>query len=428
MRVYFHTFGCKANQYDTEFVRQALEAAGATTVVSPEHADAAVVNSCTVTHVGEGKMRGLVRRLQRVKPDINTVVMGCAAAVDEGVIAALPGVTDVIAGANADGVLNALGLSTVVDPILRTFGKGSRAWLKIQDGCDEHCTFCATTIARGAHRSRAADDIVEEALLLAERHHELVITGVHIGSYGNELEGVSLGKLVVRLVRDVPNVRFRLSSLEATEVEDVLIELMASEPHRLAPHLHAPLQSGSDRVLKRMGRHWYTAQTYRERCEQMAGTLRTFGLGADVMVGFPGETDADHAATLQLIRDLPYTYLHVFPYSERPNTAALRLGVAVPPDVVSVRAKELRDLAARRGAEYRLRQHGRVADVVVLDRRRGKYRGLTEDYLDVAVCANQHVAARFQGYLTHGPNRTLRADAADCERQHQDLRREQTLV
>src|SRR5207249_597885 len=214
------TFGCKANQYDTEIVRQALEDAGAAVVADLADADAAVVNSCTVTHVAEAKMRGLVRRIARRRPSATTVVMGCAAALDDGSIAALPGVAGVVGGADPARVLELLGLpSTGVDPALRAFTRGGRGWLRIQDGCDEHCTFCATTLARGANRSRPPAEIVAEALALAQVHPEIVLTGIHIGTYGADLAHQSLGRLLERLVREVPAVRFRLSSVEATEVD-----------------------------------------------------------------------------------------------------------------------------------------------------------------------------------------------------------------
>jgi threonylcarbamoyladenosine tRNA methylthiotransferase MtaB len=401
MRVYLHTLGCKANQYDTEVVRQALSAAGAVAVDHPSQADAAVVNSCTVTHVAEAKLRGLIRRLARSHPDIRTVVMGCAAALDDGAIARLPGVEGVIAGADPAGVLSALGLPAAQsNAVLRQFTQGSRAWLKIQDGCDEHCTFCATTLARGANRSRPVHELVEEARLLAGRHQEIVLTGVHIGSYGQDgQDGSSLSRLVEALVLRVPGVRFRLSSVEATEVDDRLAELMVAAPDRLAPHLHAPLQSGSDRVLKRMGRHWYTATSYRERIAWLAGRLPWFGLGADVIVGFPGETARDHAATLELVRDLPYTYLHVFPYSERPGASARRLGRPVDPRLAAARGEELRELAAAHRDHYHARRDGAVADVVLLGRHHGRIEGLTEDYLTVYFPAEQHRAPRLEARL-----------------------------
>jgi len=209
----------------------------------------------------------------------------------------------------------------------------------------------------------------------------------------------------------VPRVRFRLSSVEATEVDDPLAELMVAEPARLAPHLHAPLQSGSDRVLKRMGRYWYTAAQYRARIEWLAARLPRFGLGADVIVGFPGETERDHAATAALVRALPFTYLHVFPYSERPGAAARRLGRPVAPPEAAWRGAELRAVAAARGAAYRAARAGGAADVVLLRRQAGQYEGLTEDYLTVCVPAGAPVAPRLNATLKREGN-TLVAEAA----------------
>lgn len=405
--VYLHTFGCKANQYDTELVRQALTEAGVAVVDDPARADAAVVNSCTVTHVSEAKMRGLVRRLARGNDTMRTVVMGCAAALDDGVIAYLPGVVDVVGGADPGRVLTALGVPAVArDPVLHQFARGGRAWLKIQDGCDEHCTFCATTLARGANRSRPVETIVREAQTLAGAHAELVLTGVHIGTYGRDLGGgPTLGSLVETLVERVSDVRFRLSSVEATEVDDRLAHVMVQAPERLAPHLHAPLQSGSDRVLKRMGRHWYTARAYRERIEWLAAQLPVMGLGADVIVGFPGETRADHDATVRLVEALPFTYLHVFPYSERPGASARKLGRAVAPGAARQRSQELRERAAAKGTSYRAAREGGTADVVALRRLGGRAEGVTGDYLTVCFPPDSRAVRRFRA--------TLKLDAGD---------------
>jgi len=389
VNVLLHTFGCKANQYDTEVIRQRLEDAGCRIVPSAEEADAAVVNSCTVTHVGEAKMRGLVRRLARQRPGLRTVVMGCAAALDTGRIAALPGVAAVVGGADAARVAEALGVGGAPQSVLRGFSDSSRAWLKIQDGCDEHCTFCATTLARGDNRSRDPETLVAEARALAARHAEIVLTGVHIGTYGCERPGgTTLSRLAARLIEAVPEVRFRLSSVEATEVDELLERLMAEAPDRLAPHLHAPLQSGSDRVLKRMGRHWYTAGAYRRRIERLAGRVRPLGLGADIIVGFPGETDADHRATTTLVEALPFTYLHVFPYSPREGTAAPRYGAPPAPELVRARSAELRALARRKAAAHRAARVGETADLVLEARQAGVRGALTEDYLPVQVPAD----------------------------------------
>jgi len=388
VKVFLHTFGCKANQYDSEVVRQRLEDAGCTIVATPEAADAAVVNSCTVTHVGEGKMRGFVRRIARRRPGLRTVVMGCAAALDDGRIAALPSVSCVVGGADPERVAVALGVGGARAAALRGYRDSSRAWLKVQDGCDEHCTFCATTLARGANVSRDPEAIVGEARLLAARHAELVLTGVHIGSYGSDLgNGWTLARLAQALIERVPGVRLRLSSVEATEVDSRMESLMVEAPDRLAPHLHAPLQSGSDRMLRRMGRHWYTAAEYRRRVERLAERVRPLGLGADLIVGFPGETDADHRATVALVEALPFTYLHVFPYSPREGTAAPRLGAAPRPDVVRERGAQLRAVAACKQASHRAARAGARADLVLEGRQGGLRDALSEDYLNVRVPA-----------------------------------------
>ncbi len=414
MKVYFHTFGCKANQYDTALVRQAFADQGAVVVDDPAAADVAVVNSCTVTHESEAKLGRLVRRLARGSGRLETVVMGCAAALDNGRIAGLPSVRAVVGGAEPARVLRAAGLASPPFPLsaTRRGGQGvrSRGLLKIQDGCDEHCTFCATTLARGANRSRTIAELVEEARELAQYHAEIVLTGIHIGTYGQDrltdpgrksgvetkpgTSGVpdprarargqsTLGRLLEALISAVPSVRFRLSSIEATEVDDTIARLLIEAPAHLAAHLHAPLQSGSNRILKRMGRHWYTAESYRARLEWLAERLPVFGLGADIIAGFPGENEADHRQTVALVDALPFTYLHVFPYSERPGAAAGRLGERLPPGAIRERARELRECGEAKARSHRARRHGQRADGVVCGRGAGKVEVLTEDYLSV---------------------------------------------
>ena len=388
MRVYLRTFGCRANQYDSETARAMIEAAGHEIVAAAAQADVAVFNSCAVTSEAEADLRHAVRRAARERPGLRSVIMGCAtglaAAHHDDKLRALPGVEHLVAGADMPALAAALDLEPDI-AITRAASQTSvRALLRVQDGCDEHCTFCATTLARGASRSRDVGDLVAEAAQLAERHAEIVITGIHIGSYGRDI-GSSLGALMQRLVHDVPRVRFRLSSLEATEVDDRLFALLTQDASRVAPHLHAPLQSGSDRLLKRMGRHWYTAARYAAVVERLVAAHPVFGLGADIIVGFPGEAEADHAATIELVERLPFTYLHVFPFSLRPGTAAERLGARVESAVAGERARQLREIAARKAAAYWASRSGGLADVVVV---RGgpdvrEREGVTEDYLTV---------------------------------------------
>jgi threonylcarbamoyladenosine tRNA methylthiotransferase MtaB len=400
VNVYFHTFGCKANQYDTALVRQAFAEQGLVAVDDPAAADLAIVNSCTVTQESEAKLGRLIRRLAR-RGGVETVVMGCAAARDGGAIAALPSVRAVVGGADPAQVLQAAGFASPLSargphPLTPSpGGRGGttgrfRGLLKIQDGCDEHCTFCATTIARGANRSRGIPELVEEATALAEHHAEIVLTGIHIGTYGQDREGGAgsgtprlLGELLEALISAVPQVRFRLSSIEATEVDDTIARLLIEAPANLAAHLHAPLQSGSNRILKRMGRHWYTAESYRARLEWLAERLPVFGLGADIIAGFPGEGDGDHRETIALVDALPFTYLHVFPYSERPGAASGRLGERLPPGAIRARARELRECGDAKARAYRARRCGQRADGVMCGRGDGKIEVLTEDYLSI---------------------------------------------
>ncbi|HEX6809683.1 MAG TPA: MiaB/RimO family radical SAM methylthiotransferase [Gemmatimonadaceae bacterium] len=379
MKVYLQTFGCRANQYDSEVVRALLEGGGAELVAKVADADAAVFNSCAVTAAAEADLRQAVRRAARRRPGMASVVMGCAAARDPEGIAALPGVARVVPGAGGAEVAAALGIAAGGAPPARQ--TGTRALLRIQDGCDEHCTFCATTLARGANRSRPLSDLVEEAERLAEHHREIVLTGVHIGSYGRDT-GSSLGELVDALVRAAPSARFRLSSVEATEVDDRLRDRLRAHDGGLVPYLHAPLQSGSDLVLRRMGRHWYTASTYARAIERIVGDAAVFGLGADVIAGFPGETEDDHRATMSLVTSLPFTSLHVFPYSPRPGTAAQRIAEPVASTDVARRADELRAASARLATDYRARRDGGAADVIIIGDRAHRS-GLTEDYLSV---------------------------------------------
>jgi threonylcarbamoyladenosine tRNA methylthiotransferase MtaB len=403
MRVHYHTFGCKANQYDTERMRQELEARGASSVADPRDAEVVVVNTCTVTNQADAQARRFVRRVHRERPGARIVVAGCSAALRPDDYRALPGVVEVVPGHDPVGVASAsagaptgalvqLGVRRDLDrldtepvggELLRRREGATRGWLKVQDGCDRKCSFCATRLARGASRSRSPDEVVAEARGLARHHPELVLTGVHIGHYGRDLEPrTTLGRLVGALLDAVPDTRLRLGSVEATEIDDGLLDLLARSGGRVAPHLHMPLQSGADPVLRLM-RRWHTREQYRRRALDIAERLPILGLGADVITGFPGETDADHEATRRLVEELPFTYLHVFPFSPRDATVAADLAVErpVPQRVAGERSRELRELVADKGAAYRGRRIGGSAEVVL----EGRGSGLTGDYLRVAV-------------------------------------------
>jgi threonylcarbamoyladenosine tRNA methylthiotransferase MtaB len=368
-----------------------------------DRADVCVVNTCTVTNRADAEARAVVRRIRRENPEARVVVVGCSAALRaeayremEEVAAVVEGHDPVAVAEAASGVAPApvqIELRTPLDRIdtepvggelLQRRRGASRGWLKVQDGCDRKCSFCATRLARGASRSRPPEEVVAEARLLARRHPELVVTGIHIGHYGRDLEpSWTLSGLVARLLERVPEARFRLGSVEATEVDDLLLHLLETSDGRLAPHLHMPLQSGADPVLRRM-RRWHTREQYRRRALEIAARVSPLGLGGDVITGFPGETGADHAATRGLVEELPFTYLHVFPFSPRSGTVASDLVRAdpVPQRVAGERSRDLRLLAREKGLGHRSARLGEEARVV-LEGEGGS--ALTGDYLRVEV-------------------------------------------
>ena len=383
-------------------MRQELEARGSSTAEKASEAEVIVVNTCTVTNQADAEARRFIRRMHRQYPDARMVVAGCSAVLRGDDYETMGGVADVVEGhdavkvATAVGSWNGTGLTQIQlrasldridhEPVggelLRTRLGAARGWLKIQDGCDRKCSFCATRLARGASRSRPPREVVAEAALLAKRHAELVLTGIHIGHYGADLDPpLTLAQLCATLLDAVPDVRFRIGSVEATEVDQLLIELMESSEGKLAPHLHMPLQSGADPVLRLM-RRWHTREEYRVRALEIAERIFPLGLGADVITGFPGETDDDHAVTRALIEEIPFTYLHVFPFSPRKNTVAEGLPAPVPQRIAGDRARELRMLAQDQGASYRMRRSGSAATVVV-EGEGGS--GVTGDYLRVGV-------------------------------------------
>jgi threonylcarbamoyladenosine tRNA methylthiotransferase MtaB len=377
-------------------MRQELEALGARTTSHPPEARVCVVNTCTVTNQADADARRFIRRLRREHPGVQVVVAGCSSALRPQAYREMDGVVGVVEGHDPAEVVRVVegGCGGVLPPtstravpgepgsLLTHRAGGARGWLKIQDGCDRKCSFCATRLARGPSRSRPPDEVVAEARLLSLSHPELVLTGIHIGHYGKDLDRPTpLARLVALLLDQVPHVRFRLGSVEATEVDALLLDLLETSGGNLAPHLHMPLQSGSDAVLGRM-RRWHTREAYRRRALQVAARIPVLGLGADVITGFPGETAEDHTQTRLLVEELPFTYLHVFPFSPRAGTPAADLGNPVPQRVAGERSRELREMVLDKGRRYREGRLGGLARVVLEGD--GGW-ALTGDYLRVEV-------------------------------------------
>ena len=398
--VAFTTLGCRLNQVDTQQLQTLCEARGFRTVPVEAPADVVVVNTCTVTARAEFSDRQAIRRAARVSPRARLVVTGCWAQTSPGDVAGLREV-DLVVG-NADkGRLPALlddllaGRIQVSDiagertlpavPAARVAGR-SRAFLKIQDGCQHRCAFCIVPFARGQSRSLEPKVALDQARLLVEAGHpEIVLTGVDLGHYGADLiPRTTLATLLQELV-EIPGLRWvRLSSVLPAYFTPALTEVVTSSPV-IAPHFHIPLQSGSDRVLRLMRRPYNTLR-YRRLVERLATAIPSLGLGADVIVGFPGERDADFAETLALIEALPFSYLHVFPYSARRGTEAATLAGVVDERTIARRSTRLRDLARAKSLAFRRGLVGSLEEVLVLetrDRATGRLTGLTGNYVEV---------------------------------------------
>jgi threonylcarbamoyladenosine tRNA methylthiotransferase MtaB len=386
------TLGCKVNQYETQYAREMLEANGYREAADGEPADLCLVNTCTVTHEADAKGRQAIRRLARDNPGAAIVVMGCFATRAPETVARLPGVVKVVTDKArlAEG-LREFGVSAVPRGITR-FDGHQRAFVKVQDGCLLNCTYCIIPQVRPVLRSRPPEEIIAEVRGLVDRGcQEIVLTGVHLGHYGIDL---SRGRPkdqwrrlwhLLELLADLPgDFRIRLSSLEAAEVRDELVRVLAGHP-RVCPHLHLCLQSGSDRILAAMRRR-YRSAGFLERCRRLRAALDEPAFTTDVIVGFPGETDADFEATCRVLREVGFCKVHVFSYSPRQGTPAASLAGTVPPAVVARRREQLLALEAEMAAAYYRRLIGRRLDVLVEGadgRRPGWVRGTSCRYAPV---------------------------------------------
>ncbi len=365
------TLGCKVNQYETQYVQEMLEGAGYVAAAEGEPADLCVVNTCTVTAEGDAKGRQLVRRLHRENPAAALVVMGCYATRDPETVRRLPGVASVITDKErlAEG-LRPYGVAAAPAGISR-FDGHQRAFVKVQDGCLLNCSYCIIPAVRPVLRSRPPEVIEEEVgRLVAAGYREVVLTGIHLGHYGIDLSRgrpkaawIRLWHLLERLAALPGDFRIRLSSLEAAEARDDLVRVLRDCP-QICPHLHLCLQSGSDRVLARMKRR-YRSEGFLERCRRIRAALDRPALTTDVIVGFPGETDADFEATCRVVREAGFAKVHCFTYSPREGTPAAAWNEAVPPTVVRTRRQRLQELGDELADAYARSLLGRRLDVLV---------------------------------------------------------------
>ena len=434
------TMGCKVNQYDTQSMQETLLHNGYTVVEDTPRADLYLINTCTVTNAADQKARQVIRRALRENPDAKVLVTGCYAESDRGAIEQIPGVTCVFGNrekADFQTYLDALDaeigrrdipvptpsgrrdlpVSTPADlprstpktllplqPVqhdavreharfssgVSSAGKRTRALIKVQDGCSAFCTYCIIPYVRGRMTSRPLADIVEEARRIADNGiKEIVITGVHLGAYGLDTgRDKNIADILERIHGIDGIARIRFSSIEPMYFPDILAERMAALP-KCMPHFHLPLQSGSDNILRRMRRRYTTAQF-----AYLVEKLRTLftddvGMTTDIMVGFPGESEADFETSLGFVEQIGFSQLHVFRYSPRKGTPAATYEDAVSPHVSAARSREMIQLGERLGTAFRRRMLGKHAELLVEDSREGKAQnhltGFTDNYLRVLV-------------------------------------------
>jgi threonylcarbamoyladenosine tRNA methylthiotransferase MtaB len=410
----FATLGCRLNQVESQEMRALVEHAGFRAVDEGEPAQFYVVNTCTVTSRADFSDRQAIRRITRANPDALVVVTGCLAQTDPAALARMPGVDLVLGNAEKYRLPELLGslarrdrpvvqVGPIADarqllsaPLSRMDGR-SRAFVKIQDGCQHRCAFCIVPAARGRSRSQEPKVLVEQVETLVQAGYgEITLTGVDIGHYGSDLfPRTSLAALVARLAEVGGLHWLRLSSVLPAYFTPELIEAVTTIPV-VARHLHLPLQSGSDRVLRLMRRP-YNARMYRALAERLADAVPDLGLGADVIVGHPGEQDVDFEETIAFVADLPLSYLHVFGYSDRRGTEAARMQDRVAASTIRERSARLRALGMEKSAAFRRRQLGRAVEVLVLEGRKvdGAWTGLTSNYVEVRFAGPEGLGRRF---------------------------------
>ncbi|WP_321991961.1 tRNA (N(6)-L-threonylcarbamoyladenosine(37)-C(2))-methylthiotransferase MtaB [Marispirochaeta aestuarii] len=418
MRVAFYTLGCKLNQCESEALASSFGSQGFFLVSPSEPADLYVVNTCTVTSKSEQKARRMIRKYSRENPESLVIVTGCYAQMDPEVFQSLGSRVIVVSGDQKDRLLrlpvylNESGCAAAagMDEVRRalgmvgegetdrfsfdapSFSSHSRAYLKIQDGCDNRCSYCRVTLARGDSVSLALDEVLHRAVRLEEAgFDEIILTGINLSQYASGVQNLS--GLVGELLSATRRTRFRLSSLEPDYLIPENTDVFADP--RVCPHFHIPVQSGDDGILRRMARR-YDSVRVREAFDLLRGLKADPFIAADIIVGFPGETDAAFQSTRKLLEELRPAALHVFPFSARPGTAAAAFAEHVPERITGIRTAELRTISETLHAEYLQRWNGRSEEVLVevspTDTREG--RGITGNYLRVRIPGGQGTAYR----------------------------------
>ena len=398
------TLGCKVNQYDSAAIEEALTKEGWSIVDFKTPADLYIINTCTVTHKTDYQSRQLIRRAQKTNPRARIIVTGCYAQAAPASLQKIPGVslilgnrekqriTDFITGQPLDNAHPQVVVSSIkeaftfTDPPLRSFSKHTRAFLKIQDGCESFCSYCIVPHVRGKCRSLYPKDVLQRlATLASQGYKEVVLTGIHLSAYGiDHTPHSSLLELMQSIERTKPLPRIRLSSLEPMDISPELADLISSSS-TICPHLHLPLQSGDDDVLQRMKRP-YNRSDFAAIIAELVSKIPHLCLGVDVMVGFPGETEVQFENTYNLLNDLPISYFHIFPYSRRENTEAASFPDQTSPATIKSRKNRLTQLNKQKINNFYSRYLGKTLKVLfedTRDRKSGLLKGRSRNYIPV---------------------------------------------
>jgi threonylcarbamoyladenosine tRNA methylthiotransferase MtaB len=422
-RFHLQNFGCRATQADGAAIESQLAARGLEQA-NRDQADIVILNTCTVTSAADDDARSAIRRAHRENPNARILVTGCYAQRAPEELAAMPGVAWVVGNSHKTSIAELIANETpyhggilsgdifqtdaiLTAPVAEASGDRTRPNLKIQDGCHNRCSFCIIPFVRGRSRFVPPDQVVEQVRAISRSHREIVLSGINLGRWGRQSgSNLRLPDLIRRLLHETPVELIRLSSVEPMDFSNDLLELMASSP-RIAKHVHAPLQSGSDTILRRMFRK-YRPRHYAERVTLARKLMPDAAIGADVMVGFPGETEALFEESRSFIEAMPFTYLHVFTYSERPGTPAAQMPGAVRMPVRKERNRVLRELAAKKNAQFRESLLGREFTAVTLD---PPGLALTDNYvkasLDLPYAPNCLIRIRPQRLTTEGVQATI---------------------
>jgi threonylcarbamoyladenosine tRNA methylthiotransferase MtaB len=405
--VAFHTLGCKVNHYETEAIWQLFKQEGYERVEFEATSDVYIINTCTVTNTGDKKSRQVIRRAVRKNPDAVICVTGCYAQTSPAEIMAIPGV-DIVVGTQdrikmldyieqynrerqpINGVHNIMKNRVYEELDVPAFTDRTRASLKIQEGCNNFCTFCIIPWARGLMRSRDPKEVIHQAQQLVDAgYKEIVLTGIHTGGYGEDMKDYNLAMLLRQLEKEVKGLkRLRISSIEASQITDEVIEVI-KDSKIIVRHLHIPIQSGSNSVLKRMRRK-YTMEFFGERLDRLKEALPGLAVTSDVIVGFPGETEEEFMETYHFIKHHKFSELHVFPYSKRTGTPAARMEDQIDEDVKNERVHRLITLSDQLAKEYASQFEGEVLEVIPEahyneERDSGLFEGYTDNYLRVVL-------------------------------------------